>query len=264
MRTLARWHPLSLIVTVVVASVPSRALAYRPFVSTDAAVADRGEVEVEFGYAGFRKSDGRTAIVAPTVIANIGVGGGLEVVAEFKLVNDLSRGEGRDHTRFDERDQTRFEDSALSLKWIAREGALQEHGSAPSLAVELSALLPTIRGEDRPGGELIGIVSGRALGWTYHLNGGGLVEAGGDEPGTVWGVIVERPLLARLRAVGELNGETVRGSAADNSALLGAVWDVAAPSPLHELSFDVGIRHGVSQAADEWGGTAGFTVAFPW
>ncbi len=256
MRTLARWHPLSLIVAVIVASAPLRALAYRPFVSTDAAVADRGEVEIEFGYAGFRRSDAGTTIVAPTVIANIGLGRGLEAVAEFKLVNDVSRGEGRDHTR--------FEDSALSLKWIAREGVFQEHGSAPSLAVELSALLPTIRGEDRPGGELVGIASGRALGWTYHLNGGGLVEPGGDEPGILWGVIVERPLLDRVRAVAEMNGETVRGSKPDNSALLGAIWDVEAPSPLHELSFDVGVRHGISRTADEWGGTAGATVAFPW
>lgn len=256
MRTLARWHPLSLIVAVIVASAPLRALAYRPFVSTDAAVADRGDVEIEFGYAGFRRSDGRTTIVAPTVIANIGLGRGLEAVAEFELVNDLSRGEGRDHTR--------FEDSALSLKWIAREGALQEHGSAPSLGVELSALLPTLRGEDRPGGELVGIASGRALGWTYHVNGGGLVEPGGDEPGVLWGVIVERPLLDRVRAVAEVNGETVRGSKPDNGALLGAIWDVEAPSPLHELSFDVGVRHGISRTADEWGGTAGVTVAFPW
>ena len=29
-------------------------------------------------------------------------------------------------------------------------------------------------------------------------------------------------------------------------------------------AFDLGLRHGISQAADDWGGTAGFTVAFPW
>ena len=105
------------------------------------------------------------------------------------------------------------EDGAVSVKWIAREGALQEHGSALSLAVELSALLPTIRGEDRPGGEVVGIMSGAAFGWTYHLNGGGLVE-------------LHRPCTG--------------------------------------LSLDVGVRHAISRAADEWGGTAGFTVAFPW
>jgi len=35
---------------------------------------------------------------------------------------------------------------------------------------------------------------------------------------------------------------SVRGDAAHNSALAGAIWSVAAPAPLHELSFDVGVR----------------------
>jgi hypothetical protein len=30
------------------------------------------------------------------------------------------------------------------------------------------------------------------------------------------------------------------------------------------LSFDVGIRHGLSNAAPNWGGTAGLTFVFPW
>jgi hypothetical protein len=64
--------------------------------------------------------------------------------------------------------------------------------------------------------------------------------------------------------VAELNGESVRGTAANNSALAGAIWSVAAPAPLHELSFDVAVRHGISDAADTWGGTAGLTFAFPW
>jgi len=256
MRALVRCRPLPLVVAVIASTPPSRALAYRPFVSTDAVVAERGEVEIEFGYTGFRRSEGRTAFVAPTVIANIGLGRGLEAVAESKLVNDIGHREGRDRTR--------FEDSAISLKWVVREGSLQEHDAMPSLAVELSGLLPTIRGQDRPGGALTGIASGRALGWTYHLNGGALVEPGRDELGVVWGVIVEHAVWNRLRAVAELNGETVRGRAADNSALAGAIWEIAAPAPLHELSFDMGVRHGISRAADEWGGTAGFTFAFPW
>ena len=80
----------------------------------------------------------------------------------------------------------------------------------------------------------------------------------------IWGVILERGVWGPVRAVAELNGESVRGSAANNSALAGAIWSVAAPAPLHELSFDVGVRHGISGAADAWGGTAGLTFAFPW
>ena len=172
---------------------PSVALAYRPFFSTDAAVANAGEVEVEVGYAAFRQNGNGTTIVAPALIANLGVARALELVGEFKLVNDLDGGD---------REPMRFEDSAISLKWVAREGVLQERGPAPSLAVEMSVLLPTLRGEDRPGGELVGIASARALGWTYHLNGGPLVEPGGDDLGAVWGVILEHGLTDSLRGGG--------------------------------------------------------------
>jgi hypothetical protein len=204
----------------VVALTPAAAWAYRPFVSTDAAVADAGDVEIELGYAGFRRDGARSTIVAPTVIGNIGVARDLELVAESKLATDLSP---RRHG-----DRARFEDSALSLKWVARDGVLQESGSRSSLAVELSALLPTIRREDRAGGELVGIASGRAAGWTYHLNAGALVLPEGADPG-----------------------------------LVGAVWDVTAPSPLHALSVDVGIRRGITRAAANWGGTAGLTFSLP-
>jgi hypothetical protein len=91
-----------------------------------------------------------------------------------------------------------------------------------------------------------------------------LVEPGNDEPGVVWGVIVEHAIRGPVRAVAEVTGESVRDRPPDNSTLLGAVWSVQAPAPLHELSLDVGVRRGLSGAADDWGGTAGITVAFPW
>src|SRR5437667_293533 len=140
-------------VLLLVACSAMSASAYRPFVSTDAAVADPGDVEVEFGAIGFRRGGGRTSLVAPTVIGNLGLARDLELVGEFKLVNDLSHAE-----------------------------------------------------EDR---------------------------------------------------------ESATGTGADNSALVGAIWEVKAPPPLRELSLDVGLRHGISRTADEWSGTAGFTIAFP-
>src|SRR5262249_9688816 len=154
----------------VVLLAPGLARAYRPFVSTDAAVADPGEIEVEFGYIGFIRDGDRTAIVAPSVVANIGLVRDLELVGEFKVVSDVSPDEHQGHSP--------FEDSAVSLKWVVRAGVLQEHGTAPSLAVELSLLLPTLRGQDTPGGEVVGIASGRALGFTFHLNGGTIIEPG--------------------------------------------------------------------------------------
>jgi hypothetical protein len=237
---------------IAIAVTPAR--AYRPFVSTDAAVADRGDVEVEFGAIGFRSGSGRTSIVAPTVIGNLGIARDMEVVAEFKLVNDLSH---------PQEDPTRFEDTAVSFKWIAHEGVLQDHGGTPSFGIELSLLVPTLDGEHRPGGELVGIMSGMGLGWTYHLNAGVLVEPSRTSADPVWGVIVEHALCGPVRAVAEVNGASATGNGPDDSALLGAIWEVKVPPPIRALSFDVGLRHGITHSADEWGGTAGLTIAFP-
>src|SRR5262245_44650071 len=232
----------------------SRTFGYRPFIATDASVAPRGEAEIEFGYAGFRKDHDSVTIVTPTIVANLGFARDLELVGEFKVASDLGRREDEDHTR--------FEDSAVSLKWVFRNGVLQDEGPRPSLAVELSVLLPTVPHEDRPGGELVGIISGRACGFGYHLNAGTLIEPGGSEPGAIWGLIVERAVAGGLRAVAEVDGESFPGRAPENSALVGAIWDVPAPWPLHELSLDVGVRRGFNRAADDWGGTAGLTFAF--
>jgi hypothetical protein len=230
------------------------ALAYRPFVSTDAAVADAGEIEVEFGYIGFRRHHGENTIVAPTIIANLGLCRNLELVAETKATGSLA---SHDH-------RWQAEDTAVSVKWVARDGVLQGRGPAPSLAVELSLSLPTAKGERHIGGELVGIASGEVVGLTYHVNAGALVDTVETQPGVTWGVIVEHALRGRLRAVAEVNGESVSGSPADDSALIGAILDIDVPPPLHGLSLDVGVRRGISRAAGEWGGTAGFTVAFPW
>src|SRR5262249_49121684 len=148
--------------------------------------------------------------------------------------------------------------------WVAREGVLQDVGTGPSIALELSALPPTLPGEHRLGAELVAITSARVFDWTVHLNVGPLVAPHQSEPGVVWGVIAEHPIRGGLRAGAEIDGETVRRSPADNSALLAMIWTVSAPRPLKELSFDLGLRRGLSGSSAAWGGTAGLTFAFPW
>src|SRR5438093_4775184 len=83
-----RW-PLAVLVPFLAMS-PSVALAYRPFFSTDAAVANAGEVEVEVGYAAFRQNGNGTTIVAPALIANLGVARARELVVVLKLVNTIT------------------------------------------------------------------------------------------------------------------------------------------------------------------------------
>src|ERR671935_164288 len=51
---------------------PEDSFAYRPFDSTDAAVADAGQLEIEFGPAGFRRSDAERTVIAPAYVFNYG------------------------------------------------------------------------------------------------------------------------------------------------------------------------------------------------
>src|SRR6516225_4765457 len=56
--------------------------AYRPFDSTDAAVADVGQLETELGPAQFRRSNEERTLIAPAYILNYGFAKDWEVVLE--------------------------------------------------------------------------------------------------------------------------------------------------------------------------------------
>jgi hypothetical protein len=52
--------------------IPASAWAYRPFVSTDAAVADPKEVEIELGYFNLERTRRENAITTPSAVLNYG------------------------------------------------------------------------------------------------------------------------------------------------------------------------------------------------
>lgn len=58
------------------------ARAYRPFDGTDAAVAESGEVEVEWQSAGAQRDGSQTTLVAPASVVNIGFAKDWEAVFE--------------------------------------------------------------------------------------------------------------------------------------------------------------------------------------
>src|SRR5207249_9228596 len=57
----------------------------RPFVSTDAAVADPREVEIELGYFNLERTRRRNTIATPSMVLNYGFAKRLELVGEFRL-----------------------------------------------------------------------------------------------------------------------------------------------------------------------------------
>ncbi len=242
-RTGAR--PWSLLSTCVLLLLAVRAWGYRPFVSTDAAVADPKEMELELGYLGLRRAQSSHALIAPQIVLNYGVARNWEVVGEFTIEEPSNAG-------------ARLVDPGLFLKAVMKEGILQNKDSL-SFAVEVGPLLPaTTPGERKFGFEGVGIVSGRFSPFMYHVNFGGGVERTGTNPFALWGVIVELPVFPRVRLVGEINGESAKEKLANNSGLLGFIWQ---PS-LADVLIDVGIRKGISRQAADWQVTTGLTWSF--
>ena len=222
--------------------IPTSAWAYRPFVSTDAAVADPKEVEIELGYFNLERTRRQNTIATPTMVLNYGFARNLELVGEFRL--EVSP-------------EVEISDPGLSLKGVVREGVLQDKPGL-SVAVEAGPLLPSTRPREHDiGFEAIGIVSGKLAPITVHVNGGGGLDRGGHVFGT-WGVIGELPLHSTLRLVGEVNGETTQGERPNNSALLGLIWQPGSKN----LFLDAGVRHGISHAAPDWQFTIGLTFVF--
>jgi len=224
---------------------PISAWGYRPFVSTDAAVADVKEMEVEIGYFDLERDRGKNTFLVPKVVLNYGLVQNLELVGEFSV-------------QVPPRGSVQLADPALSLKAVLKEGVLQEK-SGVSFAVEAGPLLPsTNKDENRFGLEAIGIVSGKLGALTYHLNVGGGLDRAQTDPFMVWGVIAELPITSKLRVVGEINGESVKGNTPDNSVLLGVIWQ----APWQNVFIDAGIRRGLSHAAADWMFTTGLTFSF--
>jgi hypothetical protein len=226
-------------------AIPVNGWAYRPFVSTDAAVADPQEVEIELGYFTLEHDLGENTFTIPSLVLNYGLRRDVEVVGEFRLEKDPAG-------------HLDLVDPGLFVKAVLSEGVFQEKEGL-SVAVEAGPLLPSTRaGERRVGVEAIGIVSGRVAPFTLHVNGGGGVDRTEARPFGIWGVIGELPVGSNLRLVGEVTGESTTGALPNNSGLLGVIWQPTASN----VFLDAGVRRGISRGAPDWQVTAGVTFGF--
>ncbi len=223
---------------------PSVAAAYRPFDSTDAAVAKRGEAEIEFGFGHLTEGDVHS-LIAPQLVLNLGLSSRWEAVFDGAGVFPLDAQPGS--PRF------RFEQTGLSLKGVLREGSLQA-GSGPSIGTDVGVLLPTFHGEPGTGASAAMIVSQRWEVLTVHLNG--LAErTRAKNLGWFGGLIVEGPDRWFARPVGEVfvEGES-GGNPRSASGLVGAVWRV------HDaFSLDLAFRAARIGAHAVYEGRLGFT-----
>src|SRR5215469_10791782 len=214
------------VVSLCALSCGSDALAYRPFEGTDAAVADPGELETEFGPAEPIRVGAQRLLTSAETVFNLGIAEGWEAVLQGQAVTLLSPGPM----------QTSLLGNEFSLKNIVRPGVLQEK-DGPSIAVEFGPLLPGVNGEPGTGASWGGIVSNR-WGWlTTHFNAAAALTRT-RHADAFFGTIFEGPWDWPVRPVAEVFYEREWGVAETVSGLAGAIWQVS-----DKLAFDIALRN---------------------
>ena len=204
-----------------------RALALRPYDSTDADVAKQGEFELELGPVGRRRDVSKRIEVAPAVIGNFGLGENRELVIQGQREVALDREPGEPRSA--------IVDNGVFIKQVLRRGTLQD-ASGPSVATEYGVLLPSVHGVKGTGLSVAGILSQRTEAVSAHLNAA-LAWTREHEPDLFLGAILEGPYSWAVRPVAEVFGEQASGTPRVTSALVGAIWRFR-----DGLSFDAGIR----------------------
>lgn len=220
----------------------TNAFAYRPFDSTDPAVAKLGDFEIEASPLSYRNGDMERTWIVPQLRLNYGFAKDWEVVLE-------GQGEQTKGTR------GRLVENALSLKTIIKEGSLQDKEGA-SVAVETGLLLPGINDENGLGASITGIV-GEKFSWgAVHVNLA--AELTRDQRSEIFfGTILEGPDRWAVRPVAEFVFVREAGGHEETALLGGAIWEVK-----DGLAFDVAVRHAENDGRPETEIRAGVTFAF--
>jgi len=221
---------------------PASALAYRPFDSTDAAVADLGDFETELSPVSFRHDDGGQTWISPAARLNYGFAKDWEIVLE-------GQAEHPEHGR------STLVENALSLKTVLQEGSLQDK-SGLSLGAEGAILLPGINDQSGAGVGLTGIAGQRWDWGSVHVNlGASRSREGRGE--IFFGTILEGPHDWPVRPAVEFVYDHEFGNIEKMSFLAGLIWQAS-----DKLAFDLGVRQARINSRPETEVRAGLTFAF--
>ena len=240
-----KWLGLVPIIGLCLTASSGPAWAYRPFDGTDAAVAAPGELEIELQPAGHLREGRNSTLVAPATVINYGLSEGWEAVLE-----------GQGQTALSPPGPTGLTSAGAFLKHVIQPGSLQDK-TGPSIATEFGMLLPDSTGSSGVGASLAGIVSQRWDWGTIHLNAAAAFTR--DHHADVFlGGIIEGPSRWSIRPVAEFFYERGFGQSETISGLVGLIWRVR-----DNLSFDVGLRHALTNGHPVSEVRAGLTFGFP-
>lgn len=237
----------SLMAALGLAALSDPASAYRPFDGTDAAVAKKGEMEIELQPAGRLRDESGTSLIAPAWVINYGLSEDWEAVFE-----------GQGQIPLSPSGPTSLTAAGAFLKHVVVPGSLQDK-AGPSIATEFGVLLPDSTGSSGVGLSLAGIVSQRWDWGTIHLNAETALTR--DHHGDVFlGAIIEGPATWTVRPVAEILYENEFGKNKKEtfSGLIGLIYRVR-----DDLSFDVAVRHALTGRHPVNEIRAGLTFGFP-
>ncbi len=243
-RHLRKLPGLSMLALVLLAwAGPAR--AYRPFDGTDAAVAKKGEMEIELQPTGRLRDESGTSLIAPATVINYGLSDDWEAVLE-----------GQGQTPLSPPGPTSLTTAGAFLKHVLVPGSLQDK-SGTSIATEFGVLLPDSTGNSGVGASVAAIVSQRWDWGTIHLNAETALTR--DHHGDLFlSTIVEGPATWTVRPVAEIFYENEFGREQTFSGLVGLIYRVR-----DDLSFDVAIRHALTNGRPVNEIRAGLTFGFP-
>jgi hypothetical protein len=219
--------------------------AYRPFDGTDAAVAAKGEVEIELQPAGRLRDESGTSLIGPATVINYGLTADWEAVLE-----------GIGQTPLSPPGPTNVTAAGAFLKHVLVPGSLQNK-TGPSVATEFGVLLPDSTGASGVGASLAGIVSQRWDWGTIHLNAETALTREHRADAFI-GAIIEGPSTWTVRPVAEIFYENEFGKTETVSGLVGLIYQVR-----DNLSFDVAFRHALTKGHPVNEIRAGVTFGFP-
>jgi hypothetical protein len=223
------------------------AWAYRPFDGTDAAVAKKGEFELELGPTHFYSEAGHRYLIEPATVLNLGFASDFELVVDFK---QFAGTEVPDEAR------VRVLDTDVLIKWVLRRGVLQG-ARGTSIALESGILLPEIQGENDFGAQADLVASYRWPSLALHFNEQAAFSRRANLD-LFSGVILEGPGDWAVRPVAEVFVEREFHVEGTYSALFGGIWDVT-----ESFALDLGLRGAMigSERAEEI--RFGFTWGLP-
>ena len=217
-------------------------LAYRPFDGTDAAVADVGEVEIEFQPIGTIRAGGTTKCLSDGIF-NYGFADRWELVLQG-TAQPTPEGAGPISVP-----------NGAFLKYVLQQGVLQDK-KGPSIATEFGPLLPETGGSGA-GISWTGIVSQRWEWGTLHLNSEANLTP--DQHGELFfDAIIEGPNKWKVRPILEVYSDSIVNVSQTFSALAGAIWQVN-----DKLSFDIAFRYASVDGRPVSELRAGMTFGFP-